>query len=334
MHQQWLFTEAEQGVFNYTEGEIVSKKAKEAGQILRCHALVWHSQLGLWVRNVTWTADTMRAAIVDHIEKVAGHWKDECYAWDVVNEAFEEDGTYRKSIFYETLGPEYIDLAFKTAARVTPKAKLYYNDYNLESPSKKTEAVQKLVKDLRAKGIKIDGVGLQAHLIAEDHPTLDQHIAAIKGFADLSVDVALTELDVRLTLPATEANLAQQKLAYANVSATLPTSTVTMMWDADIEFRLSVLVPKSRAASVSPFGTFMTPSAGSPMCLRVRARLVFGSRTSPPTPPTMASLMLSRTTPRPPRSPRPRARARRPAAAGPLSFKRRRFKRGSAGSVW
>ncbi|KAK1833719.1 endo-1,4-beta-xylanase D [Podospora conica] len=214
---KWLFTEAEQGVFNYTEGEIVSKNAKKAGQILRCHALVWHSQLGLWVRNVTWTPDTMRAAIVDHIEKVAGHWKDECYAWDVVNEAFEEDGSYRNSIFYETLGPEYIDLAFKTAARVAPKAKLYYNDYNLEWPNKKTEATQKLVKDLRAKGIKIDGVGLQAHLIAEDHPTLDQHIDAIKGFADLNVEVALTELDIRLTLPATEANLAQQKVAYANV---------------------------------------------------------------------------------------------------------------------
>jgi len=213
-----LFTEAEQGVFNYTEGEIVSKNAKKAGQILRCHALVWHSQLGLWVRNVTWTPDTMRVAIVDHIEKVAGHWKDECYAWDVVNEAFEEDGSYRKSIFYETLGPEYIDLAFKTAARVAPKAKLYYNDYNLEWPNKKTEATQKLVKDLRAKGIKIDGVGLQAHMMAEDHPTLDQHIAAIQGFADLKVDVALTELDVRITLPVTEANLAQQKLVYANVS--------------------------------------------------------------------------------------------------------------------
>lgn len=163
----------------------------------------------------------MRAAIVDHIEKVAGHWKGECYAWDVVNEAIEEDGSFRKSIFYEVLGSEYIDLAFKTAARVDPNAKLYYNDYNLEWPSKKTEATQKLVKDLRSKGIKIDGVGLQAHLTAEGHPTLDQHIAAIQGFADLKVDVALTELDVRLKLPATETNLAQQKEAYANVSNAL-----------------------------------------------------------------------------------------------------------------
>ncbi|KAJ4380404.1 hypothetical protein N0V85_008751 [Neurospora sp. IMI 360204] len=145
------------------------------------------------------------------------HYKGQCYAWDVVNEAFNEDGTYRESVFSNILGgEEFIQLAFETAAKQDPKAKLYYNDYNLESPSPKTEAVRKMVRGLQSKKIRIDGVGLQAHLVAESRPTLDEHVAAIKGFTELGVEVALTELDVRLQTPANATNLAQQKEAYKN----------------------------------------------------------------------------------------------------------------------
>ncbi|KAK5659797.1 hypothetical protein OQA88_1009 [Cercophora sp. LCS_1] len=213
--QKWLFVEPEQGVFNFTEGEIVASKAKKHGLSLRCHALV--CQLAPWVEKVEWTPETLRAAIVSHVTKTAEQWKGRCYAWDVVNEALNEDGTYRESVFYKVLGEEYIKLAFKTAAKVDPKAKLYYNDYNLEWPSKKTEGAQRIVKMLQKEGIKVDGVGLQAHLIAENHPTLDQHIDAIAGFAKLGVEVALTELDIRLQTPANATNLAQQKEAYKNV---------------------------------------------------------------------------------------------------------------------
>ncbi len=147
-----------------------------------------------------------------------GHWKGQCYAWDVVNEALNDDGTYRESIFYNTLGPDYIKLAFKTASQIDPKAKLYYNDYNLEYPSNKTVAAQNIVKSLRKEGIRIDGVGLQSHLVAESTPTIDQHIDAIRGFTKLGVEVALTELDIRLQTPATAENLALQRAGYKNVS--------------------------------------------------------------------------------------------------------------------
>jgi endo-1,4-beta-xylanase len=256
---------------------------------LRCHALVWHSQLAPWVESTTWTADELRQVIVDHITNVAGHWKGQCYAWDVVNEALNEDGTYRESVFYKVLGEEYIKLAFKTAAEVDPEAKLYYNDYNLESPSGKTEGAQRIVKMLQAEGIKIDGVGLQAHLVAEGHPTLDQHIDAIKGFADLGVEVALTELDIRLTLPATAENLALQKEAYKNVSS-LSASILILALVLTIP-RLLALASRSRAALVSPSGTSMTPSAGSPTSSPARALLPCGSRTSPS---TLRTTVLSR----------------------------------------
>jgi endo-1,4-beta-xylanase len=207
-----------QGVFNWTEGEIVSSIAKETGQILRCHALVWHSQLAPWVENTTWTPETMRAMITKHVSEVAGHWKGRCYAWDVVNEALNEDGTYRPTIFYQVLGEEYIKLAFKVASEADPGAKLYYNDYNLESVGPKSEAARKIVRMLRAENIKIDGIGMQAHLIAHQAPSLDQQIAVIKSYAEVGVEVAYTELDVRLELPINDTNMAWQKEVYKNVS--------------------------------------------------------------------------------------------------------------------
>nr|AGG68962.1 XynA [Humicola insolens] len=215
--QKWLFVEPERGVFNFTEGDVVASKARQHGKLLRCHALVWHSQLAPWVEETEWTPEELRKVIVDHITAVAGHYKGQCYAWDVVNEALNEDGTYRESVFYKVLGEEYIKLAFETAAKVDPKAKLYYNDYNLEWPSAKTEGAKRIVKLLKDAKIPIHGVGLQAHLIAEQHPTLDDHIAAIRGFTQLGVEVALTELDIRLKTPATEENLALQREAYKNV---------------------------------------------------------------------------------------------------------------------
>jgi len=216
---QWLFTEAEQGVFNWTEGEIVTSIAKENDMILRCHALVWHSQLGPWVEaKQDWTKDEMRAIITKHVSEVAGHWKGRCYAWDVVNEALNEDGTYRESIFYKVLGDEYIKLAFATAAKADPNAKLYYNDYNLESPSAKSEAAINIVKMLRKEGIKIDGIGMQAHFVAHSAPTLKEQVAVMQSYADAGVECALTELDVRIEMPVNDTNMAWQKEVYANVS--------------------------------------------------------------------------------------------------------------------
>ena len=249
------------------------------------------------MNSVTWTPDTLRAAIVSHITNVAGYYAGKCYAWDVVNEALEDDGSWRNSLFYKVLGEEYIELAFRTAAEVDPHAKLYYNDYNLEWPSKKTEAVKTLVKKLRAKGVKIDGVGLQAHLTAEGDKTLDQHVEAIQGFADLGVDVALTELDIRLKTPATAENLALQREKYKNVSCTAPFTSPRkkrrkkggkgMMANGN---RLSVLVSRLRGVWVSRSGTSMTPLAGCRMCSLARARRACGLRTSRPTRLMMALL--------------------------------------------
>ncbi|KAL1880784.1 hypothetical protein VTK73DRAFT_5169 [Phialemonium thermophilum] len=214
---KWLFTEPEKGVFNFTEGDVVARIAEENNMVLRCHNLVWHSQLPSWVENTNWTADELRSVITNHITHVASHWKGRCYAWDVVNEALNDDGTFRESIFYNVLGVEYIKLAFRVASQVDPHAKLYYNDYNLESPGNKSEAARNIVKLLREDDIRIDGIGMQAHLIAEQHPSYEQHVDVIKSYTELDVEVALTELDIRLLVPTNDTNLAQQTEAYTNI---------------------------------------------------------------------------------------------------------------------
>ncbi|KAL2074011.1 hypothetical protein VTL71DRAFT_7789 [Oculimacula yallundae] len=214
--QKWFATEPQENIFNWTMGEVVTDLAKKDKRILRCHTLVWHSQLAPWVESKSWTKATLTAAMVNHITKVAKHWKGQCYAWDVVNEALNEDGTYRNSTFLHHIGPEYIKIAFRAAAKADPGAKLYYNDYNLERVSDKTNAARKIIKSLQDDNIRIDGVGLQAHRVAGGTPSLKQQVENMRKFADLDVEIAVTELDVRIDLPTNKTNLAQQAVDYAN----------------------------------------------------------------------------------------------------------------------
>jgi endo-1,4-beta-xylanase len=231
---KWLFTEPERGVFNFTEGDITTNLAEKTGKLLRCHTLVWHSQLAPWVEETEWTPEELTSIIEEHIINVAGHYKGKCHHWDVVNEALEDDGTYRKSVFYNVLGESYIPLAFRLAAEVDPEAKLYYNDYNLERVGPKSEATKRIVKLVQDAGLRIDGVGMQAHLTAHRAPTLDDHIAVMESYAELGVEVAYTELDVRIELPVNETNLAWQKDAYravAGACAQVDACVGITLWD-------------------------------------------------------------------------------------------------------
>jgi endo-1,4-beta-xylanase len=131
------------------------------------------------------------------------------YAWDVVNEAFNEDGTLRPTIWLDQLGPGYIAKAFRWAHEADPRAKLYYNDYNLESIGPKSDAALALVQSLRRSGVPIDGVGFQGHLDIQ-YPFPDTFAANLKRFAAAGVDVAVTEADVRMFVPPDDGKLATQ----------------------------------------------------------------------------------------------------------------------------
>ncbi|KAJ5169934.1 Glycoside hydrolase superfamily [Penicillium coprophilum] len=217
--QKWDSIEPSQNTFSYTKGDVVADLAAKNGQKLRCHTLVWHSQLPNWVSSGTWTNATLIAAMKNHITNVVTHYKGKCYAWDVVNEALNEDGTYRDSVFYKTIGEAYLPIAFAAAAAADPDVKLYYNDYNIESPGAKSTGAQRIVKLVQQYGAKIDGVGLQAHFIVGSTPSQSAQTGNLAAITALGVEVAYTELDIRMTLPSTSALLAKQSTDYQNTVA-------------------------------------------------------------------------------------------------------------------
>tara|TARA_R110002049_G_scaffold41392_2_gene124727 strand:- start:4171 stop:5328 length:1158 start_codon:yes stop_codon:yes gene_type:complete len=157
------------------------------------HTLVWHSQLPDYLNEVK-DSFLMAQYLENHINTLVTRYEGKLDAWDVVNEALNEDGTLRRSIFSKYLGDNYIGMAFALAAKADPEVKLIYNDYNLWKPLKR-KAVLRLVRQLQAKGIKIDGIGLQGHWSLKG-PPLEEIEKSIVAFSDLGLKVHITELDI------------------------------------------------------------------------------------------------------------------------------------------
>ena len=157
------------------------------------HTLVWHSQLASWMEEVKDSA-TMANNIENHIKTIVGRYKGRIHAWDVVNEALNEDGSLRASLLLKIMGPQYIEHAFKLAAEADPEAQLVYNDYNLTNPEKRSGVVR-LVKQLKDHGVKIDAVGMQGHW-SLNGPSIEEIENSIIAFSELGVKVMITELDI------------------------------------------------------------------------------------------------------------------------------------------
>ncbi|KAH0585345.1 hypothetical protein H2248_008586 [Termitomyces sp. 'cryptogamus'] len=214
---KWDATEPSQGVFTFSGGDAIVAQAKNHGQLVRGHNCVWHNQLPSWVTSGGFNNATLLSIVQNHCSTLVGHYKGSILAWDVLNEILNDDGTFRQSVFFTTTGTSFIQTALHAARAADPGAKLYINDFNIEGMGAKSTAMVNLVKSLQAQGVPIDGIGVQAHLIVgEVPPTLQANLAQ---FAALGVEVAITELDVRMTLPATPALLAQQQKDYQTVVA-------------------------------------------------------------------------------------------------------------------
>ncbi|WP_405872719.1 endo-1,4-beta-xylanase [Streptomyces zaomyceticus] len=212
---KWDAVEPARGTYDWTGADRVVAFAEAHGQQVRGHTLVWHSQLPGWLTGGSWTAAQLRTLMTDHITAEAGRYKGRVDHWDVVNEPLNEDGTLRPSLWGAALGESYIADAFRSARAADPAAKLYLNDYSTDAVGAKSDGMYALVKRLLAQGVPVDGVGFQAHLVLGQVPaSLETNL---RRFAELGVDVAITELDIRMTLPATDAELAQQKADYAAV---------------------------------------------------------------------------------------------------------------------
>lgn len=162
------------------------------------HNLVWHAQAPKWVFEHQDGTFVNRKELLkrmrDHIKTVVGRYKGRIKGWDVVNEALNEDGTLRQSLWYKIIGPDYIVEAFKAAHKADPQAELYYNDYSLENEPKRNGAVA-LIKKLQAAGCHVTGIGSQEHDNLE-WPTTQQVDTMISAFAALGIKVMVTELDI------------------------------------------------------------------------------------------------------------------------------------------
>ncbi|MEV6938421.1 endo-1,4-beta-xylanase, partial [Streptomyces sp. NPDC051132] len=206
---KWDATESTRNTFTFGAADQIVGHAQSNGMKIRGHTLVWHSQLPSWVSGLG--AADLRTAMNNHITQVMQHYKGKIYAWDVVNEAFQDgsSGARRSSPFQDKLGNGFIEEAFRTARSVDPDAKLCYNDYNTDGVNAKSNAVYDMVKDFKARGVPIDCVGFQSHFNSAS-PVPSDYQANLQRFADLGVDVQITELDI-------EGSGTAQANNYANV---------------------------------------------------------------------------------------------------------------------
>ncbi|KAL1512793.1 hypothetical protein ABEB36_002323 [Hypothenemus hampei] len=190
---KWDAVEPSQGNYNYGPADQLVQFGQQNGMKIRGHTLVWHSQVPSWVSGLS--GDTLHQTMISHITNVVTHFKGSIYAWDVVNEIFNEDGSYRSSLWYNNFQTSFVADAFQAAAAADPSAKLYINDYNVEYTNAKSNALYNLVKELKSQGVPIHGVGFQSHLAVGQIPS--DFATNLARFTALGVDVAITELDIK-----------------------------------------------------------------------------------------------------------------------------------------
>ncbi|WP_246601189.1 endo-1,4-beta-xylanase [Alteromonas antoniana] len=184
--------------YNFAAADALMQQAEDCQCQVVGHTLIWHQQTPDWVfeddAGNPVSREVLLGRMQSHINTLMTRYQDDVYGWDVVNEALNEDGTLRESRWREIIGDDYIAQAFRFATEANPNAELYYNDYNLNAPAKRDGAVR-LVKSLLAQGVKVSGIGMQAHYMLRS-PAISQIEESITAFASLGVKVMITELDI------------------------------------------------------------------------------------------------------------------------------------------
>ena len=231
-----------QSTYSFSRSDAMVSFAQAHSMKVRGHTLVWHNQNPSWLTGGSYSPAQLSDILKDHINTVVGHYAGEAYAWDVVNEAFQGDGSLRSTIWYDrpgigfaAQGTAYIEQAFKWSRAADPNALLFYNDFGAEGLNTKSDAIYNMVSDFFARGVPIDGVGLQMHL-TESGISVSELAANIQRLTNLGLKVQVTELDVRLDLrngPPTQQQLDNQARIYHDVAAacvTNPGCTAVSLW--------------------------------------------------------------------------------------------------------
>jgi endo-1,4-beta-xylanase len=243
--------------YDFTLADKLVDYGKKINAPVYGHTLIWHSQLSPFIRKIQ-SVDSFRTFFTNHITTIAARYDGKLKSWDVVNEALNEDGTLRKSVFLEKLGEEYIVEAFRLAQKAAPNTELYYNDYNIEQPKKRAGAIA-IIKKIQAAGVRIDGVGIQGHWRSYKVPMKDIE-ESIKEFAALGIKVHFTELDLGV-LPnpwdndAADVNMKAEYSAKMNpYAAGLPDSVSTQLAQSYADLFRLFLKYKKEIARITFWG--------------------------------------------------------------------------------
>jgi len=203
---KWEVVHPEPQSFDFSHGDQIVEFATRHGMKVRGHTLVWHQQNPKWLTEGKYTSGELAQILEKHIKTVVGHYRGKIFAWDVVNEAFDElqPGKLRSTIWRDQpgIGPagngsSYIERCFRWAHEADPQALLFYNEAGAEAMNPKSDAIYAMVRDFRQRGVLIDGVGFQMHIekLRVDVASIS---ANIKRFTALGVQVHITEMDVAL----------------------------------------------------------------------------------------------------------------------------------------
>lgn len=220
---KWDAVQPTRTTFNWFWADSMVAFAEKHQMKMRGHTLTWHSQVPAYIKNQSWSADTARVVLTEHVTAVVTHFKGRIYAWDVVNEPIDDSGILRDTLFARSMGgTPFFDTVFRTARAADPAALLFWNDYNIETPGPKQDSTFAWIRRLRDAGVPIDGIGFQGHLGilagGGGAATLQTYTASLERFAALGLKIHLTELDVRLPTDGGGAvELEAQRQAWHNI---------------------------------------------------------------------------------------------------------------------
>jgi endo-1,4-beta-xylanase len=212
---KWGNVEPTRGGYRWDDADRVVDFAHRNHQLVYGHALAWYSGLPAWLSTVD--SAGLPQVLRSHVEDEVSRYRGKVWAWDVVNEAVNADGSLRDSVWLRTLGPGYLAQVFRWAHAKDPAATLFLSDFGMEDVNRKSNAVYAMVKQLRAQGVPVGGVGFQVHWTTDPLPA--GFTANLRRFAALGVQVAITEADVRIALPVTFDKLAAQAAVYRQAVA-------------------------------------------------------------------------------------------------------------------
>ena len=220
----------DRNVYNFEPAQEIVEFAKANDMRVRGHTLVWHQQNPAWLRPEDFTRSHALDLLQKHIFTTLGHFRGDIYAWDVINEAIDEEGSLRETFWRKTIGPEYLEYAFKWAHEADPSALLFYNEYGADDLGAKSEGMYNLLKDLKSRDVPVNGVGLQMHLAMYDSdgrnrpafphpPAADDLQKNLQRLAELGLEIHITELDVQIQqIPGSqEEKLQKQAEVYADL---------------------------------------------------------------------------------------------------------------------